>query len=167
MKKHLKAFAVLSFVLLCIELANNKTGEYFCRVIERSAQVDTIRGAEYNVTVTMYYAVAGQCDNSPLITADGSKINPKKATEHKWIAVSQDMLKKNGGKLNYGDFVEIKGTGDKDGIYEVHDCMNRRFKNRIDILETKGTELYQYKNITLTQVSWNSKTPKENLLVSL
>ena len=170
MKKYLKALVVFSLTFLCIELAHNKTTEFICNTFsekENVAQVDTIRGAEYNVTVTMYYAVVGQCDNSPLITADGSKINPKKASEHKWIAVSQDMLKKNGGQLEYGDFVEIKGTGEKDGVYQVHDCMNKRFKNYIDILETEGAEMYKYKNITLTQVSWNSTTPTESLLASL
>jgi len=170
MKKYLKGFLSVSLILICVNFANTKLTNYVFNhtVAEKKEPVnDTIRGAEYNVTVTMYYAVAGQCDATPLITADGSKINPKAASEHKWIAVSQDMLKRNGGKIAYGDYVEVKGTKDQDGIYCVHDCMNKRFHNTIDILETAGTDGYKYKNISLTQISWKTSTQSENLLASL
>lgn len=45
------------------------------------------------------------------------------------VAVSQDLLKKNGGTLEYGDLVYVEGIGYK----FVNDCMNKRWKNRIDI----------------------------------
>jgi len=45
------------------------------------------------------------------------------------IAVSQDLLKKNGGNLEYGDLVYI----DQIGFKFVTDCMNKRHKNAIDI----------------------------------
>ena len=96
------------------------------------------------VTVTMYNATTGQCDSSPLITADNSRINPKKASEHKWIAMSRDMLKRWGGRFNYGDRVRITGTKHKDGVYEVRDTMNKRYTKRIDILETLGTKMYKF-----------------------
>lgn len=105
------------------------------------------------VTVTMYNAVRGQCDSSPLITADNSKINPRKATEHRWIAMSRDMLSRWGGRFNYGDRVRITGTEHKDGIYEVRDTMNPRYTKRIDILETTGTKLYKFHKITIEKVS--------------
>lgn len=96
------------------------------------------------VTVTMYNATRGQCDSSPFITADNSRINPKKASDHKWIAMSRDMLKRWGGRFNYGDRVRITGTKHKDGIYEVRDTMNKRYTKRIDILETLGTKMYRF-----------------------
>ena len=166
----MKTLFLFALSLLAIELTNIKASQYAVNYFQpktETPQTDTIRGAEYSVCVTMYYAVEGQCDSSPLITADGSKINPKTASEHKWIAVSQDMLKRNGGKLSYGDYVEIKGTKKQDGIYEIHDCMNKRYHNYIDILETNHTPMYKYKNISLTQVSWKTQTPKENLLATL
>jgi len=101
-----------------------------------------------NVNATMYHPVEGQCDESPLITADGSIIDPYKVSEWNWIAVSQDMLLRNGGIFNYGDRVYIKGTH-KDGIYTIHDCMNRRFTYKIDFLENIGTKQYKYNNIEL------------------
>lgn len=105
-----------------------------------------------DVTVTMYNANTSQCDDSPLITADGSKINPTKATELKWVALSRDLLKRWGGKFEYGNKVLIEGTGYKDGIYEVRDCMNKRFKLRIDILETVGKKHYKFKNVKITKI---------------
>lgn len=153
--KHLKALLFVIACVLFIELANNKIAqEYVSYTVQEipKAESDTLRGVEYTVTVTMYYAVVGQCDASPLITADGSKIDPKQASEHKWIAVSQDLLKKNGGQLCYGDYVEIKGTKDQDGTYRISDCMNKRYKNYIDILETAGTPMYKYNNVTITKI---------------
>jgi len=100
------------------------------------------------VTATMYMPTVGQCDSTPLVTACGKKINPKKASEHKWIAISRDLLK----VFKYGDKVQLTNAGDKDGIYTITDTMNKRFKNKIDILETEGTPLYKLNDVVLTKV---------------
>ena len=83
------------------------------------------------VKATMYHPVEAQCDSDPLITADGSEICPISVSEWNWIAVSQDLLKKNGGVFEYGDQVYIEGTH-KDGVYTIRDCMHKRKKNQID-----------------------------------
>ena len=101
-----------------------------------------------NVKATMYHPVEEQCDDSPLITADGSRICPINVSDWNWIAVSQDLLKKNGGIFDYGDQVYVKGTH-KDGIYTIHDCMNKRKTNQIDILESIGTSQYKYDQIEI------------------
>ena len=100
------------------------------------------------VEATMYHPVEAQCDDTPLITADGSKICPISVSDWNWIAVSQDLLYKNGGFLNYGDKVYIKGTH-RDGVYTVRDCMNKRKTYQIDILESIGTSQYKYDEIEL------------------
>ena len=87
------------------------------------------------VKATMYHPVEAQCDDTPLITADGSKICPINVSDWNWIAVSQDLLKKNGGIFNYGDQVYVRGTH-KDGVYTIRDCMNKRKTFQIDILES-------------------------------
>ena len=52
------------------------------------------------------------------------------------VAVSQDMLKD--GRVKYGDWLFIGGGI---GLKRVNDCMNARWKNRIDIwLETYEQE---------------------------
>ena len=100
----------------------------------------------------MYHPVEAQCDDTPLITADGSKICPINVSDWNWIAVSQDLLYKNGGFLNYGDKVYIKGTH-RDGIYTVRDCMNKRKTYQFDILESIGTTQYKYDEIELNALN--------------
>ena len=108
------------------------------------------------VRATMYHPVEEQCDDTPLITADGSKIDPYKVSSWNWIAVSQHMLTRNGGPLNYGDTVYIFGTH-KDGMYVIKDCMNKRKRNQIDFLESLGTPQYRYDNVVI------ARFPQDNL----
>lgn len=89
--------------------------------------------SSHKVTATYYNPVKSQCQGNPLITADGSKINLKKLRnkEIRWIAVSRDLLK----YYNYGDTVIIASSNDKlSGEWIVRDCMNKRFRRRIDFL---------------------------------
>ena len=103
------------------------------------------------VRATMYHPVEEQCDDTPLITADGSKIDPYKVSNWNWIAVSQHMLTRNGGPLNYGDTVYVFGTKHKDGMYVIKDCMNKRKTNQIDFLESLGTPQYRYDNVVIAR----------------
>jgi len=107
------------------------------------------------VTTTMYNAVESQCDKDPLVPAAGNsyKINKHKASEHKYVALSRNLLKRWGGQFSYGDKVQIKGTKHKDGIYTVTDTMNKRYCNHVDILETSGTNWYKYNNVLLTKLN--------------
>jgi 3D (Asp-Asp-Asp) domain-containing protein len=85
----------------------------------------------YIVTATVYHAVAGQCDDSPLVTASGARISSaESAYDHRYIAVSRDLL----DVFPYGTKVEVSGCGDLDGIWVVQDTMNRRYKGYIDLL---------------------------------
>lgn len=106
----------------------------------------------YTLTATMYNAVPSQCDSDPYTTAGMYKINPKRASEQKYIALSRDLIKRWGGEFNYGDKVLVKGAGHKDGVYIVVDTMNKRFKNRMDFLETAGTKHYKFDNVEITKV---------------
>jgi 3D (Asp-Asp-Asp) domain-containing protein len=109
------------------------------------------------VKATMYHPVEEQCDDTPLITADGSKIDPYNVSDWNWIAVSQHMLTRNGGPLNYGDTVYVFGTEHKDGMYIIKDCMNKRKTNQIDFLESLGTPQYRYDNVFI------ARFPQESL----
>jgi 3D (Asp-Asp-Asp) domain-containing protein len=94
------------------------------------------------VTLTTYRANVGETDSTPNITASGFKItNP---TKHRIIAVSRDLKK----KYKFGQKVRITGAGKYDGTYRVHDVMNKRYRNRIDILigdKDKQTKLKKIK----------------------
>ncbi|HUU86315.1 MAG TPA: hypothetical protein VMX17_01010 [Candidatus Glassbacteria bacterium] len=120
----------------------------------------------YEVVATMYNAVAGQCDSDPFVTAGMYKINPNKASEHKWIAMSRDMIARWGGDFHYGDLVKIEGAGHKDGVYRVVDTMNKRFKKRIDFLETAGTKHYKFNKVKIAK--WKEQEQEQqNLLASI
>ena len=96
------------------------------------------------VTVTMYQPVRYQTDSTPNILADGTRIKTEQASNYKFIAVSRNLLKRWGGWLDYGDFILLKGTPFKDGVYQVKDTMNPRFVNCIDILESPGVKPYKF-----------------------
>ena len=106
------------------------------------------------VDVTMYHPVSRQTDSTPNILADGTQIRVSRASEYKFIAVSRNLLRRFGGFLDYGDFVLFKGTkGHKDGVYQVRDTMNKRFVNRIDVLESPGKAPYKYANAEIYKLT--------------
>jgi hypothetical protein len=88
-------------------------------------------------TLTIYNPLRQQCDGDPLITASNKKINTVKLQQGaiRWMALSRDMLARWGGQFNYGDTV-LLDAGDPaiDGEWIIQDTMNKRFKNRGDLL---------------------------------
>jgi len=106
-------------------------------------------GDTLDVSATMYYPVIGQCDDTPDITADQTKIPDIYDCSYlRWIAVSQDLLWFNGGPIRYGDTVYVY-AGHKTGTYIVRDAMNKRFTFKIDFLESVGTDLYSFDDVKL------------------
>ena len=118
-----------------------------------SALVEEFKLEGMEVTVTMYHPVSSQTDSTPNILADGTRIRVHKASDYRFIAVSRNLLKRHGGFLEYGDFIVLKGTGQKDGVYQVKDTMNKRFVNRIDILESPGTKPYKVDSATIMKTN--------------
>ena len=93
------------------------------------------RTLTYTVTATTYQAVAGQTDSEPFITADNSCIKSHYGSRKRWMALSRDLLKPWGGPFNFGDKVRVRGISPKlDGVYTVHDTMNRRHRHCMDVL---------------------------------
>lgn len=76
------------------------------------------------VQVTAYQPVPEQCDNTPHEMASGYHVMPG------CLAVSRDLHEKWGGPLKFGDTVYVEELG----YYLVCDLMNKRHKNRVDIL---------------------------------
>ena len=120
--------------------------------IELKQKLDKYETEGMNVTVTMYEPVRYQTDSTPNILADGTRIRVHKASEYRFIAVSRNLLKRHGGFLDYGDFILLKGTNQKkDGVYQVRDTMNKRFVNRIDILESPGVRPYMFQEAQIVK----------------
>ena len=129
---------------------------YKNRITELESVVDEFKLEGLDVTVTMYHPIYPQTDKTPGITADGTKISIKNASEHKFVALSRNLLKRWGGPFDYGDFILLRGTDGKDGVYQVRDTMNRRYVNYIDILESPGTEPYKFDNATIVKKNIDS-----------
>ena len=121
-------------------------------LITYEKKIEEYENNKHKVTVTMYHPVSGQTDDTPNITADGSIIRINNASEYRYIAVARNMLIRNGGFLNFGDYIWLD-AGKKSGVYQVRDVMNRRFVNRIDILETPGTIPYKYNEASIRRIN--------------
>ena len=124
------------------------------KLIGIKEKVNAEAARKLKVTVTMYHPVPEQTDSTPNITADGTVFRIENASDYRYIAVSQNMLIRNGGFLNYGDWVVVD-AGEKSGLYQVRDTMNKRWINRIDILESPGVRPYKYNNASLQKLVYN------------
>lgn len=116
---------------------------------------------------SVYHAVEEQTDSNPFKTADGSIINPTllKEGKLKWCALSRDLIKdsyrhknypsKNAwqGKFKFGDTIRIcsKSKPAVNGQWIVHDVLNKRYRNSIDLLIAQNDkELYGlYKDVKI------------------
>lgn len=112
-----------------------------------------------HVTITTYNAVRSQCDRSPLITADGTKIDHRKVKsgEQKIVAISRDLLY----AIPLGSLIYVEGHG----YYEVRDTMNSRFKHRIDILQHSSKKNFKKDNIKIKLVSKPIKKNKDRRFI--
>ena len=107
-----------------------------------------------NVWGSIYHAEISQCDSTPTQTATGHRINPYRASEQRWIAISQEMLNNSyraslvknpksqlfKGKIEYGDTVWIESPHNNNinGWWIVRDAKNAKLRKSIDFLQTVG-----------------------------
>ena len=112
-----------------------------------------------HVTITTYNAVRSQCDRSPLITADGTKIDHRKvkSAKQRIVAISRDLLY----AIPLGSIIDIEGYG----RYEVRDTMNSRFKHRIDILQHSSKKNFKKDKIKIKLVRKPIKKNKDRRFI--
>ena len=154
---HALAVTLLSLALITGYFNNMLDGmrtEIFALQDKLQEEIDknnhsTWGAMEFDVTITMYNPLEGQTDDTPNQTADGTIIDPKRASGYRYVALSRDLIARWGGPFNYGDYVMIKGTDGHDGMYQVKDTMNPRLINRVDILRTAGSDWFKFENVTL------------------
>ena len=108
-----------------------------------------------HVTVTTYNAVSSQCDKTPTITADGTRINHEmlKNGKQRIVAISRDLLH----EIPLGSTILIEGYG----YYEVRDTMNSRFNHCIDILQHPSKKNFKKKKIKIKLVKKPTKKTKK------
>jgi 3D (Asp-Asp-Asp) domain-containing protein len=164
MKKLILCYTILVMLIsgiVSVQFIEKEKEIWSKRLVELTKSAETLQfrlnefeSVGIEVDVTMYHPISRQTDSTPNILADGTQIRVSRASEYKFIAVSRNLLKRFGGFLDYGDFVLLKGTnGHKDGVYQVRDTMNKRFVNRIDVLESPGKKPYKYANAEIYKLS--------------
>lgn len=157
-KGYITALAAITLIGVAKNISQQEKEEAMETVAE-AAPADQWELAADDVIVTVYNAVAGQCNNDPSHTASMFRLNMKDVGSHKIMAMERTFMKELG--LKYGDVVKLEGTyrGLQDGVYQIQDTMNKRFagKHKVDILvpnnikfggTAKGTtaKIYTLKN---------------------
>lgn len=131
-------------IILILLMPNSLSNSY---VMTNSYIMKKVVPISYDlVTMTTYTNSAEQTDSTPNITASGRKLDSLNPRRHRIIAISRDLKK----KYKFGTKVKIMDAGSYNGVYVVEDVMNKRYKNRIDILinpDDKHTKLYNIKII--------------------
>lgn len=147
------AIGIILMVSVRITRAVKKEVEYYPHYVEKDTTVSDTAVKEdiiipdsielSGITGTYYNPVAAQCDGSPLVTADGSKIDVEKLEQCKirWVALSRDLLKRWGGPFEHGDTIDVyHSNAAVSGKWVVHDVMNKRAKKKIDFLVALGNK---------------------------
>jgi 3D (Asp-Asp-Asp) domain-containing protein len=101
------------------------------------------------VTVTTYTPSIEETDSTPLITASGFKISERNPKRHRIVAVSRDLKR----KYRFGTKIRIKGAGKYDGEYTIRDVMNKRHRNRVDILVGKKDKQTKIRKVKLYKIN--------------
>lgn len=110
-------------------------------------------GQSLQVRATYFYPGDGSQGN---YVATGERINRQKLynEEYRWVALSPDVFKKLGVKLN--DVIEVKSSKNPrmNGRWIVKDKMARRIQNGIDFLLPPRNS-YKFENgpVTITKCS--------------
>jgi 3D (Asp-Asp-Asp) domain-containing protein len=100
------------------------------------------------VTLTTYSPSMDETDSTPNITASGFKIDTANPRKHRIIAISRDLKK----KWKFNQKVRIRKAGKYNGVYTVKDLMNKRFKNRVDVLVGKDDKQVKLSNVQITAI---------------
>jgi 3D (Asp-Asp-Asp) domain-containing protein len=100
------------------------------------------------VTLTTYTIDPLQTDSTPLITASGFKLDSINPRRHRVIAVSRDLKR----KLKFGDKVRLSNAGRFNGVWYVRDLMNKRFKNKIDVLINPNGRHTKLSGVIITKI---------------
>jgi hypothetical protein len=116
--------------------------------------------ADTKTLATVYNAVPAQCNGDFGHTASMFRLDLYNVLPQRVIAMERTFMKKLG--LKYGDVVKIEGTGKYDGVWQIQDTMNKRFKglHKIDILVPENVKHGQWDNVRLYVLKDKSLTSK-------
>jgi 3D (Asp-Asp-Asp) domain-containing protein len=100
------------------------------------------------VSLSTYRADTAETDSTPLVTASGFKLDSLNPKKHRVIAISRDLK----ALFSFGDKVKLTNAGKFDGIWIIHDVMNKRYRNKIDILINHGDRQMSLKGVVISKI---------------
>ena len=115
---------------------------------ENGSESDEVWELVSQTTVaTVYNAVPSQCNSDCLHTASMYRICPKTISADRILAMERTMMAEF--SISYGDTVLIRRAGRFDGLWQVQDIMNKRFKgqHRIDFLVPDNIKTGRWSNV--------------------
>jgi 3D (Asp-Asp-Asp) domain-containing protein len=100
------------------------------------------------VSLSTYKADTAETDSTPLVTASGFKLDSLNPKKHRVIAISRDLKE----LFSFGDKVILTNAGKFNGVWFVHDVMNKRYKNKIDILINSSDRQFSLKGVLISKI---------------
>ena len=100
------------------------------------------------VSLSTYKADTTETDSTPLVTASGFKLDSLNPKKHRVIAISRDLK----ALFAFGDKVILTNAGKFNGVWFVHDVMNKRYKNKIDILINPSDRQLSLKGVLISKI---------------
>ena len=100
------------------------------------------------VTLSTYKADTAETDSTPLVTASGFKLDSLNPKKHRVIAISRDLKE----LFAFGDQVKLTNAGKFNGIWFVHDVMNKRYRNKIDILINPSDRQISLEGVVISKI---------------
>jgi 3D (Asp-Asp-Asp) domain-containing protein len=100
------------------------------------------------VSLSTYKADTAETDSTPLVTASGFKLDSLNPKKHRVIAISRDLKE----LFAFGDKVILTNAGKFNGVWFVHDVMNKRYKNKIDILINSSDRQFSLKRVLISKI---------------
>ena len=100
------------------------------------------------VSLSTYKADTAETDSTPLVTASGFKLDSLNPKKHRVIAISRDLKE----LYAFGDQVKLTNAGKFNGIWFVHDVMNKRYRNKIDILINPSDRQISLEGVVISKI---------------
>ena len=133
-------------VILCIVV-----GSFYClRPVHKAIvmQYPFVLKSVKIVSLSTYKADTAETDSTPLVTASGFKLDSLNPKKHRVIAISRDLKE----LFAFGDQVKLTNAGKFNGIWFIHDVMNKRYKNKIDILINPSDRQISLEGVVISKI---------------
>jgi len=100
------------------------------------------------VSLSTYKTDTAETDSTPLITASGFKLDSLNPKKHRVIAISRDLKE----LFSFGDKVKLSNAGKFNGIWFIRDLMNKKYRNKIDILINPSDRQMSLEGVVISKI---------------